>query len=166
MIGLLNELNAYYHGSQYCFNMLEPYKEAAGSESAGLFEWVTHTQSTMSAFYEFDFFIKEYLLKMKNKHEKDYEKLRSYRTFAEAYSALYKLYADLIERYQERIKSEMKRLNSSGEAGAGIEKGWLWIKAGDSHISSGTPIFSREGNPVPVLESKRYREVEKDFPVK
>ena len=167
VIGLLNELNAYYLGSQYCFNMLEPYKEAAGSESAGLFEWVTHTQSTMSAFYEFDFFIKEYLLNMKNNHEADYQKLRSYRTFADAYSTLYNLYSGLIERYQERIKSEMKLLISSGEAGAGIEKGWLWIKAGNSHISSGTPIFSKEREILlPVLESRRYREIGKDFPVK
>ncbi len=167
VIGLLNELNAYYLGSEYCFSMLGPYKEAAGSDAAGLFEWVTHTQSTMSAFYEFDFFIKEYLLNMRRDHEADYEKLRSYNTFSEAYTLLCKLYTDLIERYEERIKGEMKLLNSSGEAGAGIEKGWLWIKPGDSHISSGTPIFSKEKETLlPVLESRRYREVEKDFPVK
>lgn len=167
VIGLLNELNAYFLGSEYCFDMLEPYKEAAGSDATGLFEWVTHTQSTMSAFYEFDFFIKEYLLNMKRKHEADYEILRSYIPFTEAFRTLHKMYADLVERYQERIKNEMKLLNSSGEAEVGTDKGWLWVKAGNSHISSGTPIFSKEKETLlTVLESRRYRDIEKDFPVK
>jgi len=164
IIGLISELNAYYIGSEYCFNMFEPYKEATGSESSGLFEWVTHTQSTMSAFFEFDYFIKEYLLIMKKDHRSDYEMLKSYTPFTEAYSTLLQLYSELIDKYQERIKREMKLLDSSGEAGTYIEKGWLWIKAGNSHISSGTPIFSKDRETLtPLLESRRYREIEKDF---
>lgn len=167
VIGLLNELNAYYLGSEYCYNMLEPYKEAAGSEAAGLFEWVTHTQSTMSAFYEFDFFIKEYLLFMKDNYESEYESLRSSRTFPEAYKTLHKLYSGLIKSYQDLIKKEMNTLNSSGQAGAGIEKGWLWVRAGNSHVSSGAPVFSKDREVLlQVLESRRYREIERDFPVK
>ena len=167
VIGLLNELNAYYLGSQYCYDMLDSYKEAAGSSGAGLFEWVTYTQSSMSAYYEFDFFIKEYLLFMKKNHEADYEKLLSNRTFSDAYKTLHKLYADLVDSYQERIRDEMKLLNSSGEAETEIEKGWLWVKAGESHVSSGTPVFSKERETLlPVLESRRYREIEKDFSVK
>jgi hypothetical protein len=167
LIGLLNELNAYYLGSEYCFNMLEPYKEAAGSDAAGVFEWVTHTQSTMSAFYEFDFFIKEYLLLMKREYGTEYEKLKSYRAFSDAYITVHKSYSGLIGKYQDRIEDEMKILNSSGKAEARIEKGWLWIKAGNSHVSSGTPIFSEEKEILlSAIESKKYREIEKDFPVK
>jgi hypothetical protein len=167
VIGLLNELNAYYLGSKYCFDMLEPYKTAAGSDAAGLFEWVTHTQSTMSAFYEFDFFIREYLLYMKKRHSSDYDMLRLNNPFTEAYVNLSRQYKDLIDMYQDRIKDEMKRLNSSGDAGARIEKEWLWVKAGNSNVLSGTPIFSKEkGILIPVLESRRYREIEDDFPVK
>lgn len=167
VLGLLNELHAYYLGSKYCFDMLEPYKTAAGSDAAGLFEWVTHTQSTMSAFYEIDFFIREYLLYMKKKHAANYEMLRSYRPFTESYITLNKLYKDLIDKYQDRIKDEMKLLNSSGDAGTRIEKGWLWVKAGNSHVSSGTPIFSKEKDILmPMLESRRYRDIEDDFPIK
>jgi hypothetical protein len=167
VIGLLNELHAYYLGSKYCFDMLEPYKTAAGSDAEGLFEWVTHTQSTMSAFYEIDFFIREYLLYMKKNHTANYEMLRSYRPFTESYITLYKFYKDLIDKYQNRIKDEMKLLNSAGDAGARIEKGWLWVKAGKSNVSSGTPIFSKEKDVlIPMLESRRYRDIEDDFPMK
>jgi hypothetical protein len=164
VIGLLNELHAYYCGSRYCFDMLEAYQTAAGSDETGLFEWVTHTQSTMSAFYEFDFFINEYLLYMKRKYPLNYELLRSYNPFRESYGALQGLYIDLIGRYLDRINKEMELLNSSGEAETRLTDGWLWIKAGGSHISSGTPLFSDERKTLlPVLEGGRYKEVQDDF---
>jgi hypothetical protein len=167
VLGLLNELHAYYCGSRYCFDMLEPYKTAAGSDASGLFEWVTHTQSTMSAFYEFSFFMSEYLLFMKRKYPANYEMLLSYSPFRESYASLTELYNDLIARYLDRIKKEMDLLNSSGEAEAGLRDGWLWIRSGNSHISNGTPLFSDERKTLlPVLEGRRYKEIKEDFRMK
>ncbi|MCJ7446709.1 MAG: hypothetical protein MUO72_03360 [Bacteroidales bacterium] len=164
VIGLLNELYAYYTGSRYCFDMLDPYKTAAGSEAAGLFEWVTRTQSTMSAFYEFDFFISEYLLYMKKNYAANYEKLKLYRPFTEAYKTIYTLYKELINNYQERIRDEVKLLNSSGNAEAKTEKGWLWVRVENSNVSSGAPIFSEYRETLStVLESRRYWEIDGDF---
>lgn len=166
VIGLLNELHAYYCGSRYCSEMLEAYKLAAGSDAAGLFEWVTHTQSTMTAFYEFDYFIREYLLYMKRNYPEKYEMLRSHESFVEAYSTLRTSYNELINRYIDRISSEMDHLNSSGEAEIRIADGWLWVKSGNSHISSGTPIFSEDKEKLlPALEGKRYREILNDFKI-
>ena len=145
--------------------MLEPFKSAAGSDAAGLFEWVNHSQSTMSAFYEFDFFIREYLLHMKKKYTANYVMLKSDRSFTEAYLTLRYLYEELIDKYQDRIKDEMRLLNSSGDQVAKTENGWLWVKAGTSNVSSGTPIFSDERKILmPVLDSRRYRDIAEDFP--
>jgi hypothetical protein len=167
VIGLLNELDAYYIGSRYCFDMLEAYKIATGSGASGLFEWVTHTQSTMSAFYELDFFIREYLLLMKKNYTSDYNELLSCRPFVEAYSSVHNSYKELIDKYTGRIKSEMKLLNSSGEAEVKAEKGWLWIKSGNSNISSGTPVFSDPRDKLlPVLSGRRYRDIAKEFQIK
>jgi hypothetical protein len=165
VIGLLDELHAYYLGSKFCYDMLEPYKTAAGNDATGLFDWVTHTQSTMTAFYEFDFFIREYLLYMKKNHAPDYNMLRSYRPFTESYQTVRNLYRELIENYQDRIKDEMRHLNSSGDAVARTEKGWLWVRSGKSNVSGGTPVFSKEKDILmPVLDSRRYRDIEVDFP--
>jgi hypothetical protein len=82
----------------------------------------------------------------------------------EAYSTLRLLYNELINKYIDRIGSEMDHLNSPGEAEIMIADGWLWVKSGNSHISSGTPIFSEDKKKLlPVLQGKRYREIEKDF---
>ena len=165
VIGLLDELHAYYLGSEYCFDMLEPYKTAAGTDAAGLFEWVTHTQSSMTAYYEFDFFIREYLLYMKQNHAAGYDLLRSYRPFTESYLTLRHLYKELTDKYQDRIKDEMKHLNSSQNSIARMDKGWLWVKIGKSNVSSGTPIFSKDREVLmPVLNSRRYKDIEDDFP--
>lgn len=164
VIGLLNELYAYYTGSKYCLEMLEPFKTAAGSDASGLFEWASRTQSTMSAFYEFDFFINEYLLYMKENYPGNYDKLKQYKPFNEAYGTVYSLYKELIDKYQQRIKDEIRLLNSSGDAEARTEKGWLWIKPENSNVASGTPIFSEEREKLmTVLESRRYRDIEDDF---
>jgi hypothetical protein len=164
VIGLLNELHAYYCGARFCYDMLEAYKAAAGSDASGLFEWVTHTQSSMSAYYEFDFFISEYLLLMKKKYPDNYDLLRSYPPFSESYMTLKKLYSDLIDRYLDRINTEMNILNSKGGTEIRIKSGWLWVRSGSSHVASGTPLFSDEREILlPVLEGRRYREIRNDF---
>jgi len=164
VLGLLDELHAYFLGSRFSFEMLDAYKEAAGSDSGGLFEWVAHAQSTMAAFYEFDFFILEYLLHMKNKHPAAYAALKSYKPFSEAYIKVRSVYSELTEKYLDRIGAEMKMINSSGKAETRIENGRLWIRNQGSRTSNGTLIFSEDRDKLwPVLKSSRFDAVIKDF---
>lgn len=165
VIGLLNELHSYYLESKFCLEMLEPYKIAAGSDVSGFFEWVHNTQSKMSAFFEFDFFIKEYLLYMKSKHPVQYKQLGNYRPFTEAYVAIRTSYEELTEEYLHKIRSEMTGLNSSGKAEVSLDGNELWIREGNSDTSTGTPVFSEDFEILmPVLESNRYQEIVADFP--
>jgi hypothetical protein len=164
VIGLLDELHAYFLGSRFNFEMLDAYKEAAGSDSGGLFEWVTHVQSSMAAYYEFDFFILEYLLHMKNKNPAAYASLKSYTPFVKAYSTVRSLYSELNDKYFERIRSEMKAVNSSGKAQVRLENGRIWIRNAGSRISNGTLIFSEDrGKLLPVLKSSRFDVVLQDL---
>jgi hypothetical protein len=165
VIGLLNELHSYYLESKYCFEMLEPYKIAKGSDASGLFEWVHNTQSKMTAFFEFDFFIKEYLLYMKRKYPAQYRELSNYRPFIEAYSAIRTSYKELTEKYLRKIRTEMDSLNSSGKAKVSLENFDLWIKERNSRTSIGTSVFSKDREILmSVLKSDRYRELINDFP--
>jgi hypothetical protein len=165
VIGLLNELHSYYLESKFCLEMLEPYKTAEGSEASGLFEWVHNTQSKMTAFYEFDYFIKEYFLLMKQKYPSRYNELKRYRPFTEAYSAIRTSYKELVSNYLVKIRSEMAALNSNGKAEVTLEGYDLWVREGSSDTSTGTPVFSKDLEILaPVLESDRYREIAEDFP--
>jgi len=164
VVGLLNELHSYYLESKYCFEMLEAYKIAEESEASGLFEWVYYSQSKMTAFYEFDFFIREYLLRMKKKYPAEYKELRNYRPFIEAYNTIRTSYNELIYKYLQKINSEMARLNSSGKAEVNMENYELWVREGNSDSSIGTPVFSADREIlIPVLESNRFKEIVVDF---
>ncbi len=165
VIGLLNELHAYYLESKYSFEMLEPYKIVKGSDASGLFEWVHNTQSKMTAFFEFDFFIKEYLLYMKRKYPAKYTELSKYRPFTEAYSAIRTSYKELTEKYLRKIRTEMASLNSSGKAKVSLENSDLWVREGNSRTSIGTSVFSKDREILmPLLNSDHYRELINDFP--
>jgi hypothetical protein len=165
VIGLLNELHGYYLESKFCFEMLEPYKIAKGSDASGFFEWVHNTQSKMTAFFEFDFFIKEYLLNMKRRYPVQYKGLINYRPFNEAYGAIRTSYKELTDKYLRRIKTEMAGLNSSGKAKVSLDGYELWVREGNSKTSIGTSVFSKDFEILkPVLQSDRYREIIADFP--
>ncbi|HRX69026.1 MAG TPA: hypothetical protein P5200_11685, partial [Tenuifilaceae bacterium] len=100
IIGLLNELFAYNLGSKFTFEMLEAYKTAEDSESEGFLKWVMHSQSSISAFYEFDFFIKEYLLYMKSNYSTNYQQLIKNKSFVNAYLKVNAAFVMLTESYQ------------------------------------------------------------------
>lgn len=164
VIGLLDEFQAYYHGSRCCFDLLPAYIEAEGSVVNGLLEWIRGTQSQMTAYYEFDFFIKEYLLRMRTVYPEDYEALRHCSSFVTAYRSVGRAYADLVRSYEKRIDDEMKELNAKGEAVAEIKDGDLWVTSAGSLRSRGATIFHEDrGILEPVLKSGRYDKIEDDF---
>lgn len=165
VIGLLNELHSYYLESKFCFDMLEAYKTAERSDASGFFEWVHNSQSKMTAFFEFDFFIREYLLFMKRKYPSEYKELRHCKPFTDAYGAIRTSYEELKNNYLQKIKTEIASLNSSGKAEASLENFELWVREGSSNTSTGTPVFSEDLEKLmPVLESNRYEEIIVDFP--
>lgn len=106
VIGLLDELNAYYLGSKYQYEMLPVYKEVFGSDY--LNQWVKHSASEMTAFFEFDFFIKEYLLFAKNYAPATYAYLKSSPAFRKAYQTTHSRYRLLTAAYVAKIETEKK----------------------------------------------------------
>ena len=163
VIGLLDELHAYYLGSKFHVDVSEAYKESAGSDAEGLFAWVSATQSEMTAFYEFDFFIREYLLLMKRNHSSDYAKLKEYEPFTDAYKAVCSSFEGLTGKYTGMVQTELEKLNASGEGKAWIKDGHFWVRNADGS-SSGTPLFSEDREKLlPVLQSERYNDIKADF---
>jgi hypothetical protein len=163
VIGLLNEFHAYYLGSKYTFEMLEAYKISDG-KLKGFHHWVSHSQSTMSAFYEFDYFIREYLLYMKDKHPDDYQYLKMNRAFREALSSVHIYFGKLVKSYEETVNHQIKLLNDSKAGEAVIEKEMLWVTPVGSKIRMGTTIFSEDKDKIiALLSTDRFSAVERDF---
>jgi len=158
IFGLLNELQAYLHGSRFKYDVLEAYEEFYPQPGKGLMKWISNSQSSMAAFHEFHFFMQEYLLYMKETYPENFESLMSYAPFCQAYEAVYNRYHQLLLDYRQRISREVERLNESGKAEARIEDGVLWIQPQGSFKREGVNLVHEDVEKLqPVLESNRYK---------
>jgi len=164
IVGLLEEYHGYLIGSKFYFDMLEAYKTLEGTDTNGFFEWARSSQSTMAAFYELDYFIREYLLYMKEHKPADYEALKAHKPFAEAYGMIRSSYERLMEQYFALIDAEMKRLNSPERIRIGLDNGLLWIRSADGRNVTGTHVLPEREKLIALLNSDRYSAVIKDFP--
>ena len=161
VLGLLDEFHAYYLGSRCGYDLLDAYVLAEGSLALGFLEWIRALQSTMTAYWEFDFFIREYLLHMSTRYPDDYALLVSRGEFADAYRGFRKAYGDLVNKYMSRISETADRLEASGEAEVTIEDVMVWISYnGGSHKQGVTFFDDAKAILEPVINSRRYDQVE------
>ena len=108
IIGLLNEFNAYYHDSKFTFDMLPIYKTIFPDNY--LMEWVMDLQSVMTAFYEFDFWIKEYILHAKLNFQSLYFEIMKKDSAFKIYKDIHKNYNNLISKYSAVVKLEKMKM--------------------------------------------------------
>jgi hypothetical protein len=164
IVGLLDEFHAYYLGCKFTFDVKDVYLEVFTSPAEGLLSWVSRSQSQRCAFYEFDFFIMEYLLYMKKNATEDYFQLLGNQEFVQAYKSTHKLYRNLLEDYKNSIGDEISELNEKGNFIVSIEDNKIWIQRNGSLKRSGTLIISDDEEVLkPILLSSRYDEIRKDL---
>lgn len=108
VIGLLEEMNAYYLGSKFNFEMLPVYKQLYPDDY--LNAWVKKTMSIMTAYYEFDFFIKEYLRYAKSYRPDTYTYLKKNQPFKNAYRLIQHNFKLLTEQYERIAVLERTKL--------------------------------------------------------
>jgi len=161
VLGLLDEFHAYYLGSRCGYDLLDAYILAEGSVAMGFLEWIRALQSTMTAYWEFDFFIREYLLHMRTHYPEDYALLVRRGEFADAYRGFRNAYSDLVSKYVARITETAERLEALGEAEVTIEDVMVWISyTGASHKQGVTFFDDAKAILEPVINSRRYDQVE------
>lgn len=160
VLGLLDEFHAYYQGSLCGYELLDAYILAEGSEVKGLQEWISSLQSVMTAFWEFDFFIREYLLHMSIHYPDDYDLLIRQGEFTAAYTAFRKAYVDLIIRYESRVANMVSRLDGEGGIEVTLKEGTVWIGYPGSLRISGAQMFGKDRDVLEhVIDSQRYDQI-------
>lgn len=108
IIGLLDEFNAYYHSSKFSFDMLPIYKEMYTNNY--LMEWVMDLQSKMTAYHEFDFWIKEYILHAKIYYPELYQEIIKKDSAFQIFKDIRKKYKNLISKYSSVVKNEKVKM--------------------------------------------------------
>lgn len=164
VLGLLDEFHAYYQGSRCSYDLLDAYVLAEGSAAKGFHEWIRSLQSAMSAYWEFDFFIREYLLRMSSHYPDDYALLIRRGEFTDTYEGFRKVYSDLINKYEARVAETAARIDASGEANVYIKDGTVWINFPGSARVQGVMLFNDARDVLePVINSRRYDKITVDL---
>lgn len=112
VIGLMDEFNAYYHGSKVLSDLYPLFVEAYGLHAS--WRWPSELMSNAEAFYEFDFFIKEYLLFAKTYRPALYQELKNDPNFTLVYQTIRRQFSRLIADYEEKFDQQMKEKRMSG----------------------------------------------------
>ncbi|NBX38627.1 MAG: hypothetical protein EBR54_04325 [Flavobacteriia bacterium] len=111
IIGLMEEFNAYYHGSKVVFDFLPLFKEKYPTRVA--YKWSNTFISNADAYYEFDFFIKEYLLFAQSKHPDLYNELKNDYKFKLIYQTIRRNFGNMISQYEKKY-DELVKTDKSG----------------------------------------------------
>ena len=106
IVGLLNEFNAYYLDSKFEYDIYPIYKELYPDNYLNI--WVMNNQSTMTSFFEFDFWIKEYLLFAKNNYPELHNQIYNNDSLMKIYKLIYNKFKKLIKDYSERVNNLKK----------------------------------------------------------
>ena len=145
VIGLMEEFNAYYHGSKVIFDLLPIYKEELGNNF--LWAWSSDFTSNADAFYEFDFFIKEYLLYAKTNYPELYNELKNDQNFKIIYKGIRSRFQNMITQYEKRYDEYTLVAQKSKEH----------IYSSKKHSDLILPVLSGQ------IKSSKYTEIESDF---
>jgi|BioPla2DNA2_1021312.scaffolds.fasta_scaffold57483_1 hypothetical protein len=162
IIGLLNELHAYYLGSKFSYEMYPAYVEAAGDRFNGLLLWIRKSQSSMDALFEFSYYIFEYLLKMQRDYPQSYQLLLDNKGFKEAFGSIYDKYYALCMMYIRRIEQEAALINQEGKNDVKIVGDEIFFKSEGSSLLSIVPILK---NARPILEKELQSDSLSNLPI-
>jgi hypothetical protein len=109
----LNEFNAYYHGTLASCDLLEYYRKEVFKSDPGVFvECLRNVHANAYAYYQFKYFIFEYLLYAKAKHPEVYRKIIANKEFIEVFRKVDMLFANLIVRISDNEQKLSSMLTS------------------------------------------------------
>lgn len=145
IVGLMEEFNAYYHGAKVVYDLLPLYRETFGENF--LWRWSSEFTSNADAFYEFDFFIKEYLLYAKRHYPALYSELKSDANFKTIYRTIRFKFSIMIAAYEKKYD----------EFTLVAKKSTGLIYSSEKHSSLIFPILSDQ------IKSVRYEEIHNNF---
>ena len=101
---------------------------------------------------------------MKIKYPANYERLKMYKPFREAYYSVASSFSNLIQNYVKTVNQQIKILNESGEAELSIENNILWTWQKGSITKRGTSFFSEDKEKIEaILKTDRYQPIENDY---
>jgi hypothetical protein len=136
--GLMDEWNAYYHGTKTAYDLFDYYKEKASNDKKVYLEHVSNLAGTYFAYYEFKYYILKYLELAKKDYPETYEDILANTHLREAYTAIDTNFSKLLAQFEERLDTIENLVTSDNYTSVHREDGYYFIG------SNGVGLFSKE----------------------
>ena len=155
--GLLDELNAYYHGTRTAFDLLPFYKKQSRQDAGIWRAFFNQVNGTYYAHLEFKLFILKYLIYAEKTHPEIYREIMGNEGFRKAFAAIDNNFTALNEEYSRSREGVFRFLKTRGIE-AREEGTYLYLKSGNATMGMGNfadtrDLLARE------LEKTEYRDM-------
>lgn len=136
--GLMDEWNAYYHGTKTAYDLFEYYQQKANDDNKIYLEHVSNLAGTYFAYYEFKYYILKYLELARNDYPDIYAGIMSNENLRRAYTAIDNRFSTLLSQFEERLDIIENIVTSDNYTSVHREDGYYFIG------SNGVGLFSEE----------------------
>ncbi|MBN2080229.1 MAG: hypothetical protein JW838_14765 [Spirochaetes bacterium] len=155
--GLLDELNAYYHGTRTALDLLPFYKKQSRQDAQLWRAFFNQVNGTYYAHLEFKLFILKYLIYAEKTHPGIYRDIMDNEGFRKAFATIDKNFTALNEEYS-RSKTDIFGFLKTKGIEAREEGKYLYFKSGNTTMGLGNftdtrDLLARE------LEKTEYRDM-------
>jgi len=139
IFGLMDEWNAYYHGTKTAYDLYSYYTVQADDDPQVYLEHITDIAGTYFAHYEFKYYILSYMIYAKDNHPSIYDDILANMELKKAYKAIDQRYTALNNAFQMRLDHLDKILNAKRDMPeVGLKNGYYFIGR------KGVGLFSEE----------------------
>ena len=126
--GLMDEWNAYYHGTRTAFELFSYYTEKANEDPQVYLEHISDLAGTYFAYYEFKYYMLTYMLYAQEHYPEIYQGIMDNEPLRKAYLSIDQKFSNLINQFQNRLNDfTQQRDSESGSPMASEEKGFYFI---------------------------------------
>lgn len=136
--GLMDEWNAYYHGTKTAYDLFEYYQQKANDDNKIYLEHVSNLAGTYFAYYEFKYYILKYLELAKTDYPAIYSDIMANDNLRKVYTAIDTRFNALLGQFEERLDTIENIVTSDNYTSVHREDGYYFIG------SNGVGLFSEE----------------------
>ena len=147
--GLMDEWNAYYHGTKTAYDLFGYYRSKALDKDQKVYlEHVSNLAGTYFAYYEFKYYILKYLEVAKANYPKVYADIMANESLRKVYGAIDEQFNSLLGLFETRLDTIENLVASENRSSVYREDGYYFIG------SSGVGLFSEEASKLKAELSK------------
>lgn len=147
--GLMDEWNAYYHGTKTAYDLFGYYRSKAKDKDQKVYlEHVSNLAGTYFAYYEFKYYILKYLDVAKTNYPEVYRDIMANEPLRKAYTEIDTRFNGLLSLFETRLDTIENLVTSDDYTSVFRQDGYYFIG------SSGVGLFSEEASKLKAELSK------------